>query len=175
MDLPVLIPPRLASAVDAVVAPVPPLAIGITPVEEIDDTFTKSEPFQATTAVSLTAKVTPVVGPTPRIFTVYVPDVLMTMYAFDCAGAVIVMFADAGEHKRMACLAWLAAPVVVVKVVSAVSVCVPAIAESSSEVMLLFTVSPHVPESSPVTGSANPKSDVYAVVIVYLKLLLLPN
>jgi hypothetical protein len=29
----------------------------------------------------------------------------------------------------------------------------------------LFTVSPHVPLSSPVTGSAKPKSDVYAVVM----------
>jgi hypothetical protein len=29
----------------------------------------------------------------------------------------------------------------------------------------LFTVSPQVPLSSPVTGSAKPKSDVYAVVM----------
>lgn len=64
---------------------------------------------------------------------------------------------------------------VVVNVVSAVSVCVPATAESSKEVMLLFTVSPHVPESSPVTGSAKPKSDVYAVAMIYLKLLFLAN
>ena len=53
------------------------------------------------------------------------------------------------------------------------SVCVPATAESSNEVMLLFTVSPHVPESSPVTGRAKPKSDVYAVAMIYLKLLFL--
>jgi hypothetical protein len=29
----------------------------------------------------------------------------------------------------------------------------------------LFTVSPHVPDNSPVTGSARPKRDVAAVVI----------
>lgn len=85
--------------------PVPPLAIGSIPARTLDETFMKSEPFQATTAVSLAANVVPVVGPTPRILTVYVPDVLMTTYDFDWAGAVIVMFADAGEHKRMACLA----------------------------------------------------------------------
>ena len=46
---------------------------------------------------------------------------------------------------------------------SEVIVVVPAIAESSNEVMLLFTVSPHVPLSSPVTGRAKPNSDVAAV------------
>ena len=61
-----------------VVAPVPPLAIGNTPERPLDEIFTKSEPFQATKEVSLTANVTPVVGPTPRILTVYVADVLMT-------------------------------------------------------------------------------------------------
>lgn len=54
---------------------------------------------------------------------------------------------------------------VVVSVVSAERVVVPAIAESSNEVMLLFTVSPQVPDNSPVTGRARPKSDVYAVVM----------
>ena len=41
----------------------------------------------------------------------------------------------------------------------------PAIASSIIEVMLSFTVSPHVPESSPVTGSANFNVAVYCVVI----------
>jgi hypothetical protein len=70
-------------------------------------------------------------------------------------------------HKRIASRAVLAAPVVVVSVTSAsvLRVVVPAMAESNSEVMELFTVSPHVPLSSPVTGSAKPKSDVYAVVM----------
>jgi len=35
--------------------------------------------------------------------------------------------------------------------------------------MELLTVSPHVPDSSPVTGRAKPKSDVYAVAMFYLK------
>ena len=70
-------------------------------------------------------------------------------------------------HKIIASRAVLADPVVVVSVTSAsaVMVVVPAIAESSSEVMLLLTVSPHVPLSSPVTGRAKPRSDVYAVVM----------
>jgi hypothetical protein len=68
----------------------------------------------------------------------------------------------------MASRAVFAAPVVVVSVTSAsvLKVVVPAIAESSSEVILLFTVSPHVPLSSPVTGKAKPKSDVYDVVML---------
>lgn len=79
-------------------------------------------------------------------------------------------------HKRMASRAVFAARVVVVKVTSAseLIVVVPAIAESIKEVMLLFTVSPQVPESSPVTGRARPNSDVAAVAMFYLKLLLLP-
>jgi hypothetical protein len=70
-------------------------------------------------------------------------------------------------HSKMACRDVLDAPVVVVSVTSASEerVVVPAIAESSNEVMLLFTVSPHVPLNSPVTGRAKPKSDVYAVAI----------
>lgn len=70
-------------------------------------------------------------------------------------------------HKIIACREVLADPVVVVSVTSAseVMVVVPAIAESNSDVMLLFTVSPHVPDNSPVTGRAKPKSDVYAVVM----------
>lgn len=73
----------------------------------------------------------------------------------------------APEHSKMASRAVFAAPVVVVSVTSAsvLKVVVPAMAESSSEVILLFTVSPHVPDNSPVTGNAKPKRDVYAVVI----------
>jgi hypothetical protein len=65
----------------------------------------------------------------------------------------------------IACRAWFDAPVVVVSVMSAsvVMLVVPATAVSSNEVMALFTVSPQVPESSPVTGRANPRRDVYAV------------
>jgi len=71
----------------------------------------------------------------------------------------------APEHNKIACRDVFDAPVVVVSVTSASEerVVVPAIAESSNEVMLLFTVSPHVPLNSPVTGRAKPKSDVYAV------------
>jgi hypothetical protein len=76
-------------------------------------------------------------------------------------------------HNRIASREVLAAPVVVVRVTSAseLSVVVPAMAESSKEVMELLTVSPHVPDSSPVTGRARPKREVYAVVICYLNLL----
>ena len=74
----------------------------------------------------------------------------------------------APEHKRIACRAWLDARVVVVSVTSAsvLNVVVPATAVSSKEVMELLTVSPHVPDSSPVTGRAKPSRDVAAVVIV---------
>ena len=70
-------------------------------------------------------------------------------------------------HSKIACRDVLDAPVVVVSVTSASEerVVVPAIAESSNDVMLLLTVSPHVPLSSPVTGRAKPRSDVYAVVM----------
>jgi hypothetical protein len=65
----------------------------------------------------------------------------------------------------MICREVLAAPVVVVRVTSAseLIVVVPAIAESSNAVISVLTVSPHVPDSSPVTGRAKPKRDVYAV------------
>jgi hypothetical protein len=73
-------------------------------------------------------------------------------------------------------MAWrevLAAPVVVVRVTSAseLSVVVPALAESSNEVISVLTVVPHVPDSSPVTGRARPIRDVYAVAMCYLNLL----
>ena len=65
-------------------------------------------------------------------------------------------------HSKMASREVLAAPVVVVRVTSAseLIVVVPAMAESNSEVMELLTVSPHVPDSSPVTGRARPKREV---------------
>ncbi len=68
-------------------------------------------------------------------------------------------------HRRIACRDVFDAPVVVVSVTSASEemVVVPAIDVSSNEVMLLLTVSPHVPLNSPVTGRAKPRSDVYAV------------
>ena len=61
-------------------------------------------------------------------------------------------------HKRMASRAWLAAPVVVVYVTSASteSVVVPAIAESIRSVIEVLTTVPHVPDKSPVVGSARP-------------------
>ena len=80
-------------------------------------------------------------------------------------------------HRRMASREVLAAPVVVVSVTSASAliVVVPETAESNNEVMELFTVSPHVPDSSPVTGRARPKREVYAVVMCYLNLLWYSN
>jgi len=83
----------------------------------------------------------------------------------------------APEHNKIACRDVFAAPVVVVSVTSAsvLRVVVPAMAESSNAVISVLTVLPHVPDSSPVTGKAKPKSDVYAVAIFYLKLQLLPN
>ena len=66
---------------------------------------------------------------------------------------------------------------VVVRVTSASAliVVVPEMAESSNEVMESLTVSPHVPDSSPVTGRARPSRDVYAVAMCYLKLLFPSN
>ena len=74
----------------------------------------------------------------------------------------------APEHNKIACRAWLAASVVVVRVMSAsvLSVVVPATAESSNAVMLSLTVWPQVPLNSPVTGSARPSSEVDAVAMV---------
>jgi hypothetical protein len=102
----------------------------------------------------------------------------ITMYTLLCAGAVMFLVTlPPAVQSKTACRDVFAAPDVVVKVTSAseLNVVVPAIDESSNEVMLLFTVSPHVPDNSPVTGRANPKSDVYAVVMVYLKLRFLLN
>jgi hypothetical protein len=55
--------------------------------------------------------------------------------------------------------------VVVVSVTSAseLMVVVPAMEVSKRAVIEVFTVSPQVPDSSPVTGKAKPNSDVYAV------------
>ena len=80
-------------------------------------------------------------------------------------------------HRMMASRDSLAEPAVVLSVMSAsvLIVVVPEMAESSNDVMELLTVSPHVPDSSPVTGSARPSKDVYAVVMLYLKLLFPSN
>jgi len=79
---------------------------------------------------------------------------------------IVLVTVPLAVHNRIASLDVLAAPVVVDKVTSAseVIVVVPAIAESKRFVMELLTTSPHVPDSSPVTGSASPNSEVYAVV-----------
>jgi hypothetical protein len=58
---------------------------------EVEATFTKSEPFQATTALSAANNVTPVVGPGPTIFTDCEVEVPLTIrYDLLDAGAVIV-------------------------------------------------------------------------------------
>ena len=108
--------------------------------------------------------VTPVVGPTPRSTMLWVLELLlMTMYVLDCAGAVMLrVIVPPAVHSKMASREVLAAPVVVVRVTSASAliVVVPATAESSNEVIESLTVSPQVPDSSPVTGSARPKREV---------------
>ena len=75
----------------------------------------------------------------------------------------------APEHNKIACREVFAAPVVVVSVTSAsvLKVVVPAMAESNNAVISVLTVLPHVPDSSPVTGKAKPKSDVYEVDMVF--------
>jgi hypothetical protein len=144
--------------------PVPPLATGRIPVVEVTDTGTKSTPFQTTRAAVPATMVTPVVGPTPTIFMLWELLVLLiTRYVLDCAGAVMVRVTVPPAVQRMtACREVLLAPVVVVSVTSAseLRVVVPATAESTKEVMPLLTVSPHVPDNSPVTGSARPNRDV---------------
>ena len=71
-------------------------------------------------------------------------------------------------HSKTASRAVFAASVVVVSVTSAseLSVVVPAIAESTNEVMESFTTVPQVPSNSPVTGRAKPNRDVDAVVAI---------
>jgi hypothetical protein len=90
---------------------------------------------------------------------------------------IVLVTVPLAVHNRTACLEVFAAPVVVVRVTSAseVMVVVPATAESKRLVIASFTVVPHVPDSSPVTGSASPSNDVYAVAIFYLKLRLLAS
>jgi hypothetical protein len=69
---------------------------------------------------------------------------------------------------KIAARASLAAPDVVDRVQSADAtevVAAPATAVSRREVIELLTTCPQVPVSSPSTGRANPKSDVYAVVM----------
>ena len=94
----------------SVVAPVTPLATGRVPVRleiAVDDTTSKSEPFQATTAFVPFAIVTPVVGPAPTILTPKPPVVLLiTMYALLLAGAVMVRSAEREPVQfRMICRA----------------------------------------------------------------------
>jgi hypothetical protein len=75
-------------------------------------------------------------------------------------------------HKRTALRAWLAAPLVVLRVTSASteSVVVPATAESSNCVMASLTVVPHVPSRSPVVGSANPNKGEKLVTAILVPL-----
>ena len=163
-NVPVTLVVRFANVVEVV--PVPPLAIGRVPVTSVvKDTglltiLTKSEPFHATSARALAGTVTPVVGPAPRMTIEPVPE-LMTKYALLCAGAVMlrVVAPLLAVHKITAFRAWLAAPLVVLRVtsVSAESVVVPATAESSNCVIESLTVVPQVPDRSPVVGSARPR------------------
>ena len=77
-------------------SPVPPFAAGSTPVTSAEFKsigppviLTKSEPFQATSALLPAVTVIPVVGPDPRITTEPVPA-LIRIYALLWAGAVIL-------------------------------------------------------------------------------------
>jgi hypothetical protein len=73
-------------------------------------------------------------------------------------------------HRITALLAWFAAPVVVVSVTSALAlrVVVPATAESISDVIASLTVVPHVPDKSPVVGSAKPsRGEKLVTAIIY--------
>jgi hypothetical protein len=95
-------------------------------------------------------------------------ELFKTTYAFDLAGAVMFLVTvPFAVHNNTALRASLSTPLTEVNVTSASvdSVVVPAMEASTNEVILLFTVSPHVPDSSPVAGRASPKSDVYAVAI----------
>lgn len=151
-----------------VVTPVPPLRTGTTPTELIVDMMAKSKPFQATNeAVPLATDTPSVAAP---LMTEGKPPVVRftTTYVLLCEGAVIVrIVARAPVSNKTACRAWFVARVVADSVTSAsvLRVVVPATASSSRDVMELLTVSPHVPDSSPDTGRAKPKSDVAAVVI----------
>lgn len=138
-SVPVTLVVRLVNVVELV--PVPPLAIGRMPDTSVVNTagllaiFTKSEPFHATNDLVPEGTVTPVVGPEPRMTMEPVPA-LMTKYALLCAGAVMfrVVAPLLAVHRMTAFRAWLAAPLVVLRVtsVSADSVVVPATAESSN-------------------------------------------
>jgi len=80
-------------AVDALV---PPLETGTTPDTTAGEIFTKSVPLYATAHRSFATNTTPVC-PDALNVTVYVPDVLMTMYGFTAVVAtVIVILAEAG-------------------------------------------------------------------------------
>jgi hypothetical protein len=95
-------------------------------------------------------------------------DALITRYCLLAAGAVTVMFADIPLHKITAYCDDVAPklePVVFVSVVSALIVWVPATAASTYVEMKLLTVSPQVPDNSPVAGRASPRREVYEVAI----------
>jgi hypothetical protein len=182
MDLPVVTPPKFVNAADAVEAFVPPFTIGNTPVRlvaALDATLTKSDPFHATKHFSPEIIVTPVVGPEPRKTIEPVPA-LMTTYALLCAGAVTfrVVAPLLAVHKITAFLAWFAAPVVVVSVTSALAlkVVVPATEESINDVIESLTVVPHVPDKSPVVGSAKPsKGEKLVTAIIYPQIVIEPE
>jgi hypothetical protein len=100
--------------------------------------------------------------------TVYVADRLIITYVLLAAGAVMVILADAGLHSNtMYCddEELRLTPVVLVSVVSTLTVCVPATAASTYVEMKLLTVSPQVPDNSPVAGRASPRREVYEVAI----------
>ena len=153
-----------------VVTPVPPLSTGTTPAELMVDMMAKSAPFQATRAAVPGCTATPTTAvPAPLMYVGKIPvELFITTYVLLCAGAVIVRAPVRTPVRRItACRAWFVARVVADSVTSAsvLRVVVPATASSSRDVIELLTVSPHVPDSSPDTGRAKPRSDVAAVVI----------
>jgi hypothetical protein len=169
------LPADVTVAKALLLTPVPPLVgdnVPITELTELLDTFTKSEPFHTQRAASSFKIVTPVVGPAPRKTMLCVPaELFKTTYAFDRAGAVMFLVTvPFAVHNNMALRASLVTPLAEDNVTSASadSVVVDATASSSNVVILLFTVSPHVPDNSPVAGSASPKSDVYPVAMFKL-------
>ena len=75
-------------------------------------------------------------------------------------------------HKMTAFRAWLAAPLVVLRVTSALteSVVVPATAESNKPVIESLTTVPHVPARSPVVGNAKPSKGEKLVTAIWCSL-----
>ena len=133
------------------------------PLEEGDTAVTKSEPFHTTSALLLVGILIPVVDAPLR--TTAASDWLTTKYPLLLAGAIILRDTPGVPVAiRIAQRAWLGAPepssfsVQFPRVTLAVAV--PATASSINWVILLFTIGPHVPVSSPGTGRAKPKSVV---------------